>query len=117
MFEELVNFLREENIYSDEYFLLNHYFDNKQDLDMPRIADIFCYAQWGGSEGVYLEIKFAVKHPTENRYTCVNFASGKTLGESSQAFDLMQCIANSHVLNFWLLKIINAAKNAPKNGE
>lgn len=93
VFQNLENFLREENIYPDEYFLPNQDFDDKPDLEMPRIADIFCYAQWGGSEGVYLEVEFAVKHPTENRYTRVNFASGKTLGESSEDFDRMQYIA------------------------
>lgn len=60
VFQDLENFLREENIYPDEYFLLNWDFENKLDSEMPRIADIFCYAQWGGSEGIYLEVEFAV---------------------------------------------------------
>ena len=93
VFQDLENFLRAENIYPDEYFLLNWDFENKLDSEMPRVEDIFCYAQWGGSEGVYLEVEFAVKHPTENRYMRVNFASGKTLGESSEDFDRMQYIA------------------------
>ena len=93
VFLELENFLREENIYPDEYFLLNRDFDNNPDLTMPHIKDIFCYAQWGGNEGVFFEVEFAVKHPTEKRYIRVNFASGKTLGESSEDFDRMQYIA------------------------
>lgn len=93
VFQDLENFLREENIYPNEYFSLNWDFDNRPDLEMPHVEDIICYAQWGGSEGVYLEVEFAVKHPTENRYTRVNFASGKTLGESSEDFDRMQYLA------------------------
>lgn len=60
---------------------------------MPHVEDIICYAQWSGSEGIYLEVEFSIKHPTENRYVRVIFASGKTLGESSKDFDRMQYIA------------------------
>lgn len=93
VFQDLENFLREENIYPDEYFLLNHDFDDNLDLEMPHVEDVICYAQWGGSEGVYLEVELSVKHSTENRYTRVIFASGKTLGESNEDFDRMQYIA------------------------
>lgn len=93
VFQDLENFLREENIYPDEYFSLNWDFERNPDAKMPHVEDIICYAQWGGSEGVYLEVEFAVKHPIENRYTRVIFASGKTLGESSKDFDRMQYIA------------------------
>ena len=93
VFQDLENFLREENLYPDEYFLLSHDFCREPDQKMPRIRDVICYAQWGGSEGVYLEVELLAKHPIENQYVRVNFASGKTLDESGKDFDRMQYIA------------------------
>ena len=93
VFQNLETFLREENIYPDEYFLLNHDFDDKPDLEMPRIADVFCYAQWGSCEGIYLEVEFVVNDPTAKRYIRQNFATGKSLGETGEDYDRMQYMA------------------------
>ena len=93
VFEDLECFLREENLYPDEYFLLNFDFKRDGNQKIPRIADVICYAQWGGNEGVYLEVEFLAKHPNRDDFSRVNFASGKTLGESSEDFDRMQYIA------------------------
>jgi hypothetical protein len=52
-----------------------------------------CYAQWGGSEGVYLEVDFLAWDENEHLYKQINFATGKTLGETNEDFDRMQYIA------------------------
>lgn len=93
VFRDLETFLREENLYPDEYFMLNRDFERSDEQKMPRVMDVVCYAQWGGSEGIYLEVDLWIKHPTEDRYFRVNFATGKTLCESSEDYDRMQYIA------------------------
>lgn len=91
VFNELTEYLKREEIYPDEYFLLDRHFENGAVI--PRVQDIICYAQWGGSEGVYLEVKFVVQDENDKSYKRINFATGKTLGETGEDFDRMQYIA------------------------
>lgn len=91
VFNELTEYLKKEEIYPDEYFLLNHSIEN--DALLPHVEDVICYAQWGGSEGVYIEVEFVVLQTTTNSYERINFATGKTLGETDVDFDRMQYIA------------------------
>ena len=65
VFAELEAYLKKENIYPDEYLLLS---DDSPDALFPK-GDIRCYAQWGGSEGIYMttsdkawEIDFDTKY-------------------------------------------------------
>ena len=51
------------------------------------------YAKWGGSEGIYLHVDFIVENTIYNNYETVNFAVGKSLQETTEAFDKMQFIA------------------------
>lgn len=90
VFAELEAFLKEENIYPDEYFLMTDF--ELPDMDFPK-GNIRCYAQWGGSEGIYLEVDVLVPADDKNPSRTVNFATGKTLDDSSEAFDRMQYIA------------------------
>ncbi len=90
IFDELCEFLKKENIYPDEYFLLNS--ELKRDAHIPKIQDVICYAQWGGSEGVYLEVRLVVEK-NDKQYIMIKFATGKTLGETSADYDRMQYIA------------------------
>ncbi len=90
IFDELCKYLKKENIYPDEYFLLNS--ELKRDALIPKIQDVICYAQWGGSEGVYLEVKLVVEK-NNRQYIMIEFATGKTLGETSADYDRMQYIA------------------------
>ena len=91
VFNELSQYLKDNDIYPDEYFLLNRQFANGALL--PKIADVMCYAQWGGSEGVYLEVDFLAWDENEHLYKQINFATGKTLGETNEDFDRTQYIA------------------------
>jgi len=89
IFNELKAALEKAGLLPDEYFTMNPNFP----AVFPR-GNIRCYAQWGGSEGVYFEIEvcfetisgIGVKEP-------VRFASGKTLERSALAYDKMQYIA------------------------
>ena len=90
VFDDLCEVLKKERLFPDEYFLL--------DLDpeqlWPEVHIIYCFAEWGGSEGIYLDIKMVVYDDTEEsgvRDMC--FATGKTLEETTEAFDRMQYIA------------------------
>lgn len=91
VFRDLEDYLKQENLYPDEYFLLNE--EYRKDSFFPQAKDIICYAQWGGSEGVYLEVELVVKSSTDKSYKRVNFATGKTLGETDADYDRMQYIA------------------------
>ena len=91
VFNELSQYLKEENIYPDEYFLLNHRFHSG--VLIPHVEDFICYAQWGGSEGIYLEVEFVVEKSDGRSCERINFATGKTLGESGEDYDRMQYIA------------------------
>ena len=91
VFRDLAEYLKKENIYPDEYFLLSSSFE--ENAKMPKVEDVICYAQWGSSEGIYLEVEFVILNKQTNRYERINFATGKTLGESGEDYDRMQYIA------------------------
>lgn len=89
VFAELETFLQKENIYPDEYLLLSN---EDPDAEFPK-GDIRCYAQWGGSEGIYIELEVLVGATKDAPAKWVNIASGKTLAQSGEAYDRMQYIA------------------------
>lgn len=91
VFKELEDFLQEENLYPDEYLLMTHNFEQEHPL-FPKTVDIMGHANWGGSEGIYLDVNLLVRGE-DNKYDTVHFVTGKTLDESSEAFDRMQYIA------------------------
>ena len=90
VFNELEAYLKKEDIYPEEYFLQTH--DARPDTLFPR-GDIRCYAQWGGSEGIYIELEVLVGATKDSSYKIVHIATGKTLDESAEAYDRMQYIA------------------------
>ncbi len=92
IFAELEAYLKENNIYPDEYFLMASRFEEERPL-FPKMRDMYCFAQWGGSEGIYLEIQLVISDPESNGFKHINFATGKTLDETSEAYDRMQYIA------------------------
>ena len=83
-------YLKKEGICPEEYFLPTH--DAQPDTLFPR-GDIRCYAQWGGSEGIYIELEVLVGATKDSPYKIVHIATGKTLDESAAAYDRMQYIA------------------------
>lgn len=91
VFAELKEMLEEEHLLPDEYFLINHNFDKK--TDFPKMSYMKCYAQWGSNEGIYLDVEILVYNEETHRCDSQFFATGKTLDESSEAYDRMQYIA------------------------
>ena len=92
VFKELEEALRDAELYPDEYFLLDRDFDDEK-AEFPIVRDIICYAQWGGNEGIYLEVELVIFDENSKTYRRKNFATGKTLAEDSASFDRMQYIA------------------------
>ncbi|MDD3362669.1 MAG: hypothetical protein PHW34_13455 [Hespellia sp.] len=87
VFEKLKKELQDQGLLPDEYFLL----DNTLKDEFPEISDIICHTNWGGSEGIYLDIDLIVF--TESGRSNVHFITGKTLDESSAGFDKMNYTA------------------------
>lgn len=91
IFKELEAFLKEEDIYPDEYLLMAHNFEEEHPL-FPKTDDFCCHAYWGSSEGIYLDVELLVRDE-KNQHHVVHFVTGKTLDESPEAYDRMQYIA------------------------
>lgn len=92
VFRELEEELRNADLYPDEYLLLDSDFDDEK-IDFPEMRDLYCYAQWGNSEGIYLDVELIVYDRENNCCKRKHFATGKTLAEDSASFDRMQYIA------------------------
>ena len=89
VFRELREFLEKEGLLPDEYFSMAYGFERDYPL-FPKTDDFRCYAQWGGSEGIYLEVDLLTRDPATGKQEWLNFATGKTLDESLEAFNKMQ---------------------------
>ena len=87
IFDELTEHLKEVGFVPDEYFDLSPYI-NDPDAQIP--LDTYSFhanADWGGSEGIYIDIWF-----TTNNKQC-EFAIGKTLADDIEAYIKMSRIA------------------------
>ena len=91
IFKDLEDFLKEEDLYPDEYLLMPHNFEKEHPL-FPMTDDYICHANWGSNEGLYFDVDLLVRGEG-GKYHTVHFVTGKTLDESSEAFDRMQYIA------------------------
>jgi len=90
VFHELEERLRQLGLYPDEYFVLNSPYDDKGAL-FPETVTMHCYANWGGSEGIYLEVDLIAVE--DGKLVRRNFATGKSLAEDGDSFDRMQYTA------------------------
>lgn len=87
IFEELMAHLEAVGFVPDEYFQLSPHI-NDPDAQIPINTDVFfAAADWGNSEGIYVDIGFSVGN--ENR----PFATGKTLAEDTESYIKMSRIA------------------------
>ena len=91
VFEELKHRLEGMGYLPDEYFLLNRDWENGREI--PRGADIFCTTDYGGSEGVYLDV--SLQWYENDRTVTRNFITGKTLDENGAALDRMFLISSA----------------------
>lgn len=91
VFKELSDTLVAYGLLPDEYFYLDEEFEKYKDF--PILHDMYCYARWGSSEGIYLDVIAVVFNNQELEYELKRFAVGKTLSEDRDSYDRMQYIA------------------------
>lgn len=91
VFQELKHRLDSMGYLPEEYFLLNSEWENGREV--PKEADIFCTTDYGGSEGVYLDVYLTWEE--NNRHKKERFITGKTLGESGSDLDRMFLISSA----------------------
>ena len=75
VFAEIKHRLESVGMLPDEYFLLDSDWENGREI--PKDADIFCTVQYGGSEGIYLNVSITWYEEEKKKIVC--FATGKTL--------------------------------------
>ena len=111
VFNELETHLAAIGRMPDEYFSL--WMDWENGKLFPKDATLSCDVNFGGSEGIYLDISIAYKKDVyeysretgelgwHNRTVIERFATGKTLGESNDDLDRMNLIASSVTAAFY----------------
>lgn len=90
VFEELRYRLQSTGYLPDEYFLMDTMWENRE---IPKDADIFCITDYGGSEGVYLDVY--LKWDEDGKPITKSFVTGKTLGENGTDLDRMFLISSA----------------------
>ena len=89
VFHELEAQLDSVGYLPDEYLLLDSRWQNGREI--PKGADFFCKTDYGGSEGIYLDVYLEwQENGTPKRE---HFITGKTLGESGADLDRMFLIS------------------------
>ncbi len=91
VFEELKHRLEIQGYLPDEYFLLDSLWEDGREI--PKDANVFCTADYGGSEGVYLDAY--IRWPEYNQLITRKFFTGKTLGENGNDLDRMFLISSA----------------------
>lgn len=100
VFDQLKTHLESLDMIPDEYFHLSSLIDGRSTL--PSYRDAICHTNWGGNEGIYIDI--LLRYTDENQKLCtMNFAVGKSLYASGDNFLHMSRIAAecSMMLNSW----------------
>ena len=91
VFAELKHRLESIGMLPDEYFLFDSEWENGREI--PKNAVIFSTVQYGGSEGIYLDVSISWYDESKKHIKC--FATGKTLGESESHPDRMYLTASA----------------------
>jgi len=111
VFKDLETHLNAVGRMPDEYFLLN--MEWRDGKPFPKDATLSCEVNFGGSEGIYLDISIAYKKDVyeysrengelgwHNRTVIERFATGKTLGETNEDLDRMNLTASSVTSAFY----------------
>lgn len=110
VFDELKSRLEEAGLLPDEYFLMSS--ELRKDGKIPDFYEAECYVNYGGSEGIYVDVELKYVSPDGERIK-TSFATGKTLGEKTADFYRMSLIAGecSMLLNGDGFKIRNNTKS------
>ena len=93
VFEELKHRLEGMGYLPDEYFDLRSDWEN--DKKIPKDADIFCTVDYGGSEGVYVDVYLKWFDENQKKSITSSFIVGKTLGENGNDLDRMFLTASA----------------------
>ena len=93
VFEELKHRLEGMGYLPDEYFLMDSDWENGREI--PKGADVFCTTDYGGSEGVYLNVYLKWYDENQKKSITKSFITGKTLGENGNDLDRMFLISSA----------------------
>lgn len=96
VFDELEYRLKARGLLPDEYFIVDTYWEDGREI--PKEADVFVTTDYGGSEGVYLDVY--LKWREGGKPVTKSFATGKTLGESGADLDRMHLISSAIIKAF-----------------
>ena len=91
VYQELKARLDSVGYLPDEYLLLDNRWQNGR--EMPRDAGFFCRTDYGGSEGIYLDV--FLDWYEDGQHKTEHFMTGKTLGESGADMDRMSLISSA----------------------
>ena len=91
VFHELEARLDSVGYLPDEYLLLDRRWQNGR--EMPRDAGFFCRTDYGGSEGIYLDM--FLEWYEDSQHKTEHFMTGKTLGEGGAVMDRMSLISSA----------------------
>ena len=91
VFHELEARLDSVGYLPDEYLLLDRRWQNGR--EMPRAAGFFCRTDYGGSEGIYLDM--FLEWYEDSQHKTEHFMTGKTLGEGGADMDRMSLISSA----------------------
>jgi len=91
VFMEMVHHLKSVSMLPDEYFLLDDRWE--KGAEIPKDAVIFSTVQYGGNEGIYLDVNISWYEDSQKHIK--SFATGKTLGESDSHLDRMYLTASA----------------------
>ena len=89
VYQELKARLDSVGYLPDEYFIMDWRWEHGRQI--PKGADFFCKTDYGGSEGIYLDVYLEWQEGDKTKREC--FITGKTLGESGADLDRMFLIS------------------------
>lgn len=90
-FDKLKTHLETNGLLPDEYFSFSGKYEGLTG-ELPEFDEALCIPNFGGSEGIYLDISLACRDSEGKRYF-QPFATGKTLGETADDYFRMFRIA------------------------
>ena len=91
VFHELETRLDSVGYLPDEYFTMDWRWEHGRQI--PKGADFFCKTDYGGNEGIYLDVYLEWQEGDKPKREC--FITGKTLGESGADMDRMSLISSA----------------------
>jgi hypothetical protein len=98
VFAELHHRLDSVGYLPDDYFILDSHWKKGQEI--PKDASVFCAADYGGSEGIYLDVRLRWYDERLKKTVTRSLATGKTLGESGADMDRTHLISSAVVKAF-----------------